>query len=376
MSILSFRTCMGDSLLPSAALLECNYGVLGRYDVYVPALTKDHEGNKNPSTPYRRSSIRPTQEVQYAVPEELNTPYPRSPIHRTGGAQYAVSRKSDTSYPYQLKKILEYFILGAYAKSSDTPCTCKESRSFTISELKTKLENVEKGKSVNTKFGKHMVSNKLHGVTPLNKQVFQKKTDVLKAEDKHVLSKTVTLQTSPNKQKVVETNQNVIAPGMYKVYSTKKQEPNTNKAKSVLPSTGLRADSSVRRPSNRDSPFKNSVLSNTKKSSEKVEVYVRTNKKTNVASKNVVSDKKIVIDVDVKNALKAKDVLCVACAKNVLIPCHDKCLANYNLNVHSKVRRALFTTPRTTKSTFEDTTSVVLKTIFSVKTIQSKSLDT
>ncbi|GJW05284.1 retrovirus-related pol polyprotein from transposon TNT 1-94, partial [Tanacetum coccineum] len=85
----------------------------------------------------------------------------------------------------------------------------------------------------------------------------------------------------------------------------------------------LKAASSVRRPSNRNSPFKNSVLSTTKKSSEKVEVSVRTNKKTYVASKNVVSNKKIVIDVDVKNALKAKDVLCVSYAKNVLIPCHD-----------------------------------------------------
>ncbi|GKD68425.1 retrovirus-related pol polyprotein from transposon TNT 1-94 [Tanacetum coccineum] len=138
----------------------------------------------------------------------------------------------------------------------------------------------------------------------------------------------------------------------------------------------LKAAPSVRRPSNRDSSFKNSVLSNNKKSSEKVEVYVCTNKKTDVAYKNVVSNKKIVTDVDVKNALKAKNVLCVSCAKNMLILCHDKCLANYKLNVHSKVRRALFTTHRTTKSMFVDTTPVVSKTRFSVKTTQFKSLDT
>ncbi|GKC75182.1 integrase, catalytic region, zinc finger, CCHC-type containing protein, partial [Tanacetum coccineum] len=138
----------------------------------------------------------------------------------------------------------------------------------------------------------------------------------------------------------------------------------------------LSAASSVRIPLNRDSPLKNNVLFNTKKSSEKLEVPVRTNGKTYVASKNVVSNKKIVIDEDVKNALKAKDVLCVSCAKNVLIPCHDKCLANYKLNVHSKVRRALFTTSRTVKSMFEDTTLVVSKTRFSIKTTQSESLDT
>ncbi|GJX84782.1 hypothetical protein Tco_0335556 [Tanacetum coccineum] len=161
---------------------------------------------------------------------------------------------------------------------------------------------------------------------------------------------------------------------MYKV--TKQTKTNTKRAKSVLPSTRLSAASSVKRSLNRDSPLKNNVLSNTKKSPEKVEVSIRTNKKTYVASKNVVSNKKIVNDMDVENALKANDVLCVSCAKNVLIPCHDKCLANYKLNVHSKVRRALFTTSRIIKSKLEDTTPVVSKTRFSVKTTQSKSLDT
>ncbi|GJT46529.1 retrovirus-related pol polyprotein from transposon TNT 1-94 [Tanacetum coccineum] len=161
---------------------------------------------------------------------------------------------------------------------------------------------------------------------------------------------------------------------MHKV--EKKHSTNTNKAKSVLYSRGLRATSSVRRPSNTNSPFKNSVLSNTKNSSKKVQVSIRTNKNTYVVSKNIVSNKKIVTNTDVKNALKAKDVLFVSCAKNVLIPCHDKCLANYKLNVPLKIRRALFTTSRIVKSKFEDTTLVVSKTRFSAKTTQSKSLDT
>ncbi|GJR54000.1 retrovirus-related pol polyprotein from transposon TNT 1-94 [Tanacetum coccineum] len=153
-------------------------------------------------------------------------------------------------------------------------------------------------------------------------------------------------------------------------------EARAKKNEDVVLKIGLSAASSVRRPLNTDSSLKNSVLSNTKKSSKKVDVSVSTNKKTYVASKNVVLNKKIVTDVDVQNALKVKDVLCVSCAKNMLIPSHDKCLANYKLNVHSKVRRALFTTPRTTKFTFEDITRVVSKTRFSVKTTQSESLDT
>ncbi|GJV34667.1 retrovirus-related pol polyprotein from transposon TNT 1-94 [Tanacetum coccineum] len=185
---------------------------------------------------------------------------------------------------------------------------------LTISELKAKLKTVENDKSINTKFDKANVSNKLLCVTPSNKQVFQKKTAVLKIEEKH---KTI----------------------------------------------------------DRDSSFKNSVISNTKNSSKKVEVSDRTNKKLDVASKNVGLNMFVTND-EIKNALITKNVLCVSCAKNVLIPCHDNCLAKYKLNMHSNVKRALFTTPRTVKSTFKDTTPVVSKTRFSVRTIQSKSLDT
>ncbi|GJW83166.1 hypothetical protein Tco_0156311 [Tanacetum coccineum] len=110
------------------------------------------------------------------------------------------------------------------------------------------------------------------------------------------------------------------------------------------------------------------------KLSVKLEVYVRKNKQTDTISANVFSNKENVIDVDVSNAPKVKVVLCVSCMKNVLIPCHDKCLANYKLNVHSNVRRALFTKPRTPKSL--DTTHVVSKTRLSKNLAKSKSLDT
>ncbi|GJT60508.1 retrovirus-related pol polyprotein from transposon TNT 1-94 [Tanacetum coccineum] len=139
---------------------------------------------------------------------------------------------------------------------------------------------------------------------------------------------------------------------------------------------GMRATSSVRRPSHRDSSFKNSVLSDTKNSLEKVKVSDRSYNKPDVASKHVALDKKIVTNDEIKNALIAKNVLCVTCAKNVLFSCHDNCLAKYKLNVRSNVRRSLFTTPRIVKSMFKDTTPVVSKTRFSVRTVQSKSVDT
>ncbi|GKB69303.1 hypothetical protein Tco_0930715 [Tanacetum coccineum] len=159
---------------------------------------------------------------------------------------------------------------------------------------------------------------------------------------------------------------------MYKVNTANQQE-----TKSVLTSTGLKDATNVRRPSSRGSSSKYSVLLNTKNHSEDVEVHVRTNKKTNVASKkNFGQNQKIVTNIDVKNALKAKDVLCVSCDKSVLTLCHDKCLAKYKLNVNSNVRRALFTTPRTVKSTSLDTNPVVAKTRFAVVTpLSAKNKD-
>ncbi|GJW62126.1 putative ribonuclease H-like domain-containing protein [Tanacetum coccineum] len=130
----------------------------------------------------------------------------------------------------------------------------------------------------------------------------------------------------------------------------------------------------VRRPMNRDSHVKNSVLANSKKPAKKVAVYVRKNKQTDITSENVISNKENVIDVDVANASKAKTLLCVSCMQNVLIPCHDNCFANYKLNVHSNVRRTLSTKSRTPKS--YDTTYVVHKTRFSKESTLSKSLDT
>ncbi|GJY99424.1 integrase, catalytic region, zinc finger, CCHC-type containing protein [Tanacetum coccineum] len=166
---------------------------------------------------------------------------------------------------------------------------------FTISELKTRLANVEKGKSVNTKFDKTNGSQPLLCVTPLHKHVIQKKTDVQKSEENHVVSKPVTLQTSPAKQRGVNSNKNVIAPGMYKVVTT--HESQTNEAKHDLSSTGMNVASSVRRPMNRDSHVKNSVLANSKKPAKKVAVYVRKNKQTDITSENVISNKENVVHI-------------------------------------------------------------------------------
>ncbi|GJT08967.1 ribonuclease H-like domain-containing protein [Tanacetum coccineum] len=138
--------------------------------------------------------------------------------------------------------------------------------------------------------------------------------------------------------------------------------------------TGVNATSRVRRPMSKDSSVTNSVLVNSKKAAKNVSVYVRKNKQKDNTSANVISNKENVIDVDVANASKAKNLLCVSCMQNVLIPCHDKCLAKHKLNVRSNVRRAFSTNFRTPKSL--ETTYAAPKTRFSKKETQSKTLDT
>ncbi|GKE67822.1 hypothetical protein Tco_1521983, partial [Tanacetum coccineum] len=103
------------------------------------------------------------------------------------------------------------------------------------------------------------------------------------------VSKPVTLQTSPDKQRRANSNKNVITPGMYKVVTT--QESQTNEAKSGLSSTGMNAATSVRRPMNKDSHVKKSVLANSKNLAKKVPIYVRKNKQTDKTYANVISKK-------------------------------------------------------------------------------------
>ncbi|GJT99476.1 retrovirus-related pol polyprotein from transposon TNT 1-94 [Tanacetum coccineum] len=131
---------------------------------------------------------------------------------------------------------------------------------------------------------------------------------------------------------------------------------------------------SVKRPKSRDSHVKTSVLDVSKNEAKKEAVYVRKNKQTDNTFAKVVSNKENVIDVAVANASKAKTLLCVSCMQNVLIPCHDKCVAKHKLNVHSNARRTFSVNSRIPKSS--KTTFVAPKTRFSEKATQSKTLDT
>nr|GEV74338.1 hypothetical protein [Tanacetum cinerariifolium] len=184
-------------------------------------------------------------------------------------------------------------------------------------------------KSVNTKFDTTNGSQTYLSVTPINKHTFQKKIDVSKIERNHVVSKPVTLQTSPDKQTRVNSNKNVIAPGMYKVVTPQE----TQNAKSGLSSTRMNAASSVRRSMNKDLHDKNSVLANFKNSAEQVVVYVRKNKQTDNTFANDISNKENVIDVDVANTSKAKNLLCLG---HNLFSVGQFCDGDLEVDFHSK----------------------------------------
>ncbi|GJT19109.1 retrovirus-related pol polyprotein from transposon TNT 1-94 [Tanacetum coccineum] len=197
---------------------------------------------------------------------------------------------------------------------------------------------------------------------------------VIRAENQNLLDTISELKARMKMVKMVWTHQNpnVISPGMYRVVT--QQESQTNKTKNVLSSTGMNATSSDKRPKSRDSHVKNSVLDVSKNETKKEAVYVRKNKQTDNTFAKVVSNKENVIDVAVANASKAKTLLCVSCMQNVLIPCHDKCVAKDKLNVRLNARRTFSVNSRILKSS--ETTFVAPKTRFSEKATQSKILDT
>ncbi|GJW92746.1 integrase, catalytic region, zinc finger, CCHC-type containing protein [Tanacetum coccineum] len=161
----------------------------------------------------------------------------------------------------------------------------------TISELKKRLEKVEKGKSVNTKFDKTNGFQSLLCVTPLNKHVFKKKLDVPKTEETNVVSKPVTLHTSPSKQTRANQNTNVIRPwGMNATLEFRR--PNDNKAE-LCSNTRRTFSTNYRSPKSSETTF---VAPKTRFSEKK------TQSKT-LDTTFVVSKSKI----DVESASKAKD---------------------------------------------------------------------
>ncbi|GJS02684.1 retrovirus-related pol polyprotein from transposon TNT 1-94 [Tanacetum coccineum] len=242
---------------------------------------------------------------------------------------------------------------------------------MTISELKSKLKTIDKGKHVNTKFDKSETLGQLLCVTPFNKNIAIKAKNVSNTKVTSDRSKPVTSQSTPTIEQKQQHNTNVIARGMYKINQedtkTKDSKANTN----VSNSTG------------NSNKSKNNVLKNTKSSSTYVlkttsSVYLDSNKcetkPLNVCQTNACRTSSKTINA-INDGL---NMLCISCGLDVFLHSHEKCVARNALTRKSSVKRALFTFPVTAKSKGLGATSVVAKSRFNVAktpTTTTKILD-
>ncbi|GJT49967.1 hypothetical protein Tco_0976124 [Tanacetum coccineum] len=134
---------------------------------------------------------------------------------------------------------------------------------MTISELKSKLGTIDKGKNLNTKFDKYETLGQLLCVTSFNKNLANKGKNVSNTKVTPDRPNPVTSQSTPTIEKKQQQNANVIARGMYKI---NQQDTNTSDSKAntnVYNSTSVGSSNSVRRPKSKDNKSKNSVLKNT-----------------------------------------------------------------------------------------------------------------
>ncbi|GJU59993.1 retrovirus-related pol polyprotein from transposon TNT 1-94 [Tanacetum coccineum] len=232
-----------------------------------------------------------------------------------------------------------------------------QDKGIAISELKKLIEKM-KGKSVETKFEKSSVIRQPNAFKSqrqsvlgkptifsdsLEKKDFSKSKSVTKNNVSNDFSKPVTTQILPQNIKSILKNTNVIAQGMYKVYT----EPNQTRTpqlpqdirktnKRVSFSTGVIPNTSVSRPQLKSNRIGDRVMPNNSQGKKQdVEDHHRNfkflNNKTSVTGCN--------------DSLNAKTLnvnfVCVTCRKCVLNDNHDLCVLHYNNGVNSRTRQPI-----------------------------------
>ncbi|GJR03227.1 hypothetical protein Tco_0526211 [Tanacetum coccineum] len=203
---------------------------------------------------------------------------------------------------------------------------------MTISELKSKLCTIEKGKNVKTKFDSSETLGKRVCVTPFNKQIAHKAMNVSNTKVNSDRSKPVTSQSTPKPEQGQKHNENVITRGMYKINKKDMKTPGSKANTNVSNFTCVESSHSVRRSTSKDIKSKNSILKNTKSSS--TYVWMTLNSACLDSNK---SDTKTL-----------------------------NCVARHALSRKSSVKRALFTSPLAAKSKNLGAISIVTKSRLSV----------
>nr|GEU35425.1 MAK10-like protein [Tanacetum cinerariifolium] len=136
---------------------------------------------------------------------------------------------------------------------------------------------------------------------------------------------------------------------------------------------GVGSSNSVRRTTSKGTKSRNGVLKNTKDKSlsthvRKLPSSVRTDSnKHETMNSTVCQSNTSVLNTKIVNVVNDDlNIVCVSYGKDVFILSHEKCLACYALSIDSRVKRALFTTPKAVKSRNLGDTSVVAKSNISI----------
>ncbi|GKC72630.1 hypothetical protein Tco_1118513 [Tanacetum coccineum] len=276
-----------------------------------------------------------------------------------------------TQHKKELDKLIEHVNQKTYAYADVR--AKNQDLLIIISKLKNKLQTVDKGKNVNTKFDKSETSRTLHCVTSLPKNIAVKAKKMSNTKVKTDRSKPVTSHLTPKNEQIRKHNENVLARGMYRITETETQTLDSKTNINVCNSTGVKSSNSVRRPKSKDTKLKDKVLKNNndKRPSAHVRkmsssVSIDSNKRETMHS-NVCQSNASVLSTKTVNAINdGSNIVCVSCSKDVFLLSHEKYVSHYALSRNSSVKRALFTTPIATKSNNLGATSVVTKSRLSI----------
>ncbi|GJR24474.1 retrovirus-related pol polyprotein from transposon TNT 1-94 [Tanacetum coccineum] len=228
-----------------------------------------------------------------------------------------------------------------------------------ISELKSKLRTIEKGKNVNTMFDSSETLGKHVCVTPFNKQIAHKSMNASNTKVNSDRSKPVTSQSTPKPEQGQNHNENVITRGMYKInkqyMKTLGSKANTNVSNFI----GVESSHSVRRSTSKDIKSKNSILKNTKSSSTYVWKTLNSaclyfnksdTKTSNICQTNACISNSKTVKACVNVVKDGSNIVCISYGNEVFLNSHEKCVARHALSRKSSVKRALFTSPLAAKS--------------------------
>ncbi|GKF03687.1 hypothetical protein Tco_0030610 [Tanacetum coccineum] len=225
---------------------------------------------------------------------------------------------------------------------------------MTISELKSKLSTIEKGKNVNTKFDSSDILGKRICVIPFNKQIADRAMNASNSKVNSDMSKPVTSQSTSKPEKGQKHNENVIKRGMYKIKKQDMKTPVSKANTNVSNFTGVGSSHSVRRSMSTDIKSKNSILKNINSSSTYVWKTLNSacldSNKSNIKTSNVsqtnacISNSKAV-KACVNVVKDGSNIGCISCGNDVFFNSHEKCVARHALSRKSSLKRALFTSP-------------------------------